>query len=75
VKVKLAQRWGQYPPSTELDMHEELAKTLVAARIARKVEEEVSVEPEIESAAAPPVAEAAARTARPGRRRKPEATP
>jgi len=76
VKVKLLQRWGQYPPATELDMHDELAKTLVRAKMASLVE--TQPEPraaEIETAEAPQPVETAARVGRPRSRKHREATP
>jgi len=74
MKVKLLQRWGQHPPATELDMHDELAKTLVRAKMASLVETQPRAA-EIETAEAPQPVETAARVGRPRSRKHREATP
>lgn len=61
MKVKLVRCWGQYPPGQELDMPAELAETLVRAKIARKLDVQLS----LETAEALPLAETAARTRKP----------
>lgn len=72
MKVKLCARWGEYPPGRELNLPDDLAATLIAAKICRKVDELPFDAPPggaLETGEAPPAAETAARTGKPRRTR------